>query len=1000
MLSRRDFIKITALTGALATSGFTSKARAAVSPILPDTDKCLEGAGKIPVIGEYDLVVAGGSSRAVAAAAAAAKCGASVFLAAYLPYLGDDVCGAYLFERAKDETLNTALSRRVFSSVNPAPMHVKTVLEDELISNDVAFLYSSYVTDAVTGPDGSPAGVVIANRSGRFAIRCKSIIDATHDGSVSRMFGAEYTDFKAGDMEFSFTVVGNLPKSAPEFVNVREWTKPVNSKGTDYKATTYTFRYPIKADSHSEYVAAEHFIRGKVWDPEQVDSSDRLWYVPQRSLRSRGGFSGCVRSLRQIPESAFQPASVKNVWVLGPAADIDRKSVAHLMRPVQAMFLGELLGEQVGSIAKGLSVPASAMVKCSGKGKAFNYGRISEFKQPLRPSMQKGYVDTPGGALPVLGTYDVVVMGGGTAGANAGYSAAHHGAKTLVLEYLHGLGGLSTLGMIGVYWDGFREGYTALVDKGVYAMAPEDHPRRPKRNGRFPADWKMEYFRRQCLAEGADVWFDVLGCGAVVDAGRVVGVVVATPSGRGVVLSKLVIDSTGSADIAIHAGAGFEYTGKKTLAVQGAGTGIRNLGDYYRNNDWLFVDDTDIWDVSRAYVQAKAKFRGEFDMVKIPQTRERRRIIGDYTVNVYDVMGNRRFVDTISYHRSSFDTHGYITDPLFLLNPPEKRHMIYDADVPLRALLPKGLEGILCTGLGASAHRDAMPVIRMQPCLHNQGYAVGYLAAMAVKEGKTFRQMDMKKIQPHLVEMGTLPARVLKEKDFKGYSSSEMKQAASGVTDNYKGLEILLTQPQECSRLLSRQIVRTTDAEARLILASILCMLGDKTYSSVVADAVRSYAEWDEGWHYTGMGQFGPCLSRLDSLVTALGKSKDTSELKCILDKALQLVPEDVFSHFRAICQSTESMGSRDAVPVLADMLVKPGVRNHYISDFADARRKAVPGTEDTSTREAALKELHIARALYLLGDSDGLAEDVLRRYADGLQGHYARYAQEILASR
>jgi hypothetical protein len=71
-------------------------------------------------------------------------------------------------------------------------------------------------------------------------------------------------------------------------------------------------------------------------------------------------------------------------------------------------------------------------------------------------------------------------MGGGTAGASAGISAAKQGANTLVLEYLHGLGGLSTLGMIGVYWDGFRGGYTAHIDKSVLAMAPKDHPRQEK----------------------------------------------------------------------------------------------------------------------------------------------------------------------------------------------------------------------------------------------------------------------------------------------------------------------------------------------------------------------------------------------------------------------------------------------------------------------------------------------------------------------------------------
>ena len=46
---------------------------------------------------------------------------------------------------------------------------------------------------------------------------------------------------------------------------------------------------------------------------------------------------------------------------------------------------------------------------------------------------------------------------------------------------------------------------------------------------------------------------------------------------------------------------------------------------------------------------------------------------------------------------------------------------------------------------------------------------------------------------------------------------------------------------------------------------------------------------------------------------------------------------------------------------------------------------------------DAALKELHLARALYRCGDQNGMAREVLERYAHGLQGHYARYAYEVL---
>ena len=58
--------------------------------------------------------------------------------------------------------------------------------------------------------------------------------------------------------------------------------------------------------------------------------------------------------------------------------------------------------------------------------------------------------------------------------------------------------------------------------------------------------------------------------------------------------------------------------------------------------------------------------------------------------------------------------------------------------------LPRGLDGILVTGLGVSAHRDAMPVIRMQADVQNQGYACGHAAAMVAKSTATIRNVDLK----------------------------------------------------------------------------------------------------------------------------------------------------------------------------------------------------------------------------------------------------------------
>ena len=91
---------------------------------------------------------------------------------------------------------------------------------------------------------------------------------------------------------------------------------------------------------------------------------------------------------------------------------------------------------------------------------------VREDLDGIRPN-ELGTIHSGSRSLPVLGRYDVVIVGGGTSGAPAGIASAKSGAKTLVIEYLHELGGVGTVGLIGSYWYGLRRGYTAYVDEQV-----------------------------------------------------------------------------------------------------------------------------------------------------------------------------------------------------------------------------------------------------------------------------------------------------------------------------------------------------------------------------------------------------------------------------------------------------------------------------------------------------------------------------------------------------
>ncbi|MBN2311819.1 MAG: FAD-dependent oxidoreductase [Candidatus Hydrogenedentes bacterium] len=634
--------------------------------------------------------------------------------------------------------------------------------------------------------------------------------------------------------------------------------------------------------------------------------------------------------------------------------------------------------------------PPSVRVAAAKPASSAPAGDVAEFLTGLRPIEEVvRAVPSPARSVPVLGEYDVVVIGGGTGGAPAGIGAARDGAKTLVVEYLHGLGGVGTLGLIGKYYYGFREGFTAQIDAGVAGMGTED----ARRAGTWNVEWKMEWFRQELRKSGADIWFGALGCGAFVEDGCVKGVVVATPAGRGVVLAKAVIDSTGNSDVAAAAGAQCTYTDGSHVAVQGTGLPPRTPGTGYTNTDYTLTDETDMVDQWRTLVAAKNRFENGYDLAQIIDSRERRRIVGDFVISPLDIYNGRTYPDTVVYSSSNFDTHGYTVHPLFALKAPDKKAV--GADTPYRSLLPKGLDGILVTGLGISAHRDAMPILRMQPDIQNQGYGVGLAASMAAKQGQGTRAIDLKALQRHLVSIGNLPERVLTDEDSFPVPVDTVKDAVARMANDYDGLGIVLMQPDDALPLLRAAYAAAESDDAKLIYAHTLGMLGDATGASTLIDAVAS-AEWDAGWSFTGGGQFGASISPLDSLIIALAHTRDERALAPIVAKVAKLGPESEFSHHRAVAMALETLADPAGARPLADLLRKHGMMGYAYTAIEDAQRGAQIPDQNTP-RDRSLRELILARALFRCGDYEGLGEAVLKEYEQDLRGHHARHAHAVL---
>ena len=266
---------------------------------------------------------------------------------------------------------------------------------------------------------------------------------------------------------------------------------------------------------------------------------------------------------------------------------------------------------------------------------------------------------------------------------------------------------------------------------------------------------------------------------------------------------------------------------------------------------------------------AKAKFKDSYDMGQLIDTRERRQIQGDFFFSPMDMMLGRTFPDTIVVARSNFDTHGYIVHPMFMIRPPGSGDI--NVRVPWRCLLPRGLEGGDCDGARCqrapgcnSVHSDAARCAEPGVCRR-------FGAAMIVKKGCSSRELDIRQLQKHLVEIGNLPESVLQENDSFPLPKELVAEAVQRVVKNYEGLEIVLSHFDIAQPMLRQALVAAPEKD-RLVYAHILGMMGDGAGAAELAKAVGT-TNWDAGWRYTGMGQFGRSMSPLDSLIIALGRT-------------------------------------------------------------------------------------------------------------------------------
>ncbi|NOY81475.1 MAG: FAD-dependent oxidoreductase [Kiritimatiellaeota bacterium] len=699
------------------------------------------------VLWEGDAIVVGATLPGVCAAVQLTARGLRTCLIESGPVLGREVSGAWLDRVPPDNPVCNRLLRlcreQGGSRGDRVDPFVAALAFDRIVEEaGLPALVRIFPVRTLVDAHNRPRGLEVVGRSGRHLMRAPRIVDATPAHTVARAaLGLPPADPRV-TRRARFAGVGPLP---PAGLDITVLGRPATAIPAVWKGECILSLAPDLPDALPESQAALLTYRCLLDAAAELRSS-------HEAFRGANLVAVAPEFLAEYPDDseALAPLADTALTPLPWGGDLQA-------RIRQAL---DVCTRMPADPSRLRPIPVS-------HGQAPPENRVETCELRTDPARDLETVQLPPATAQLHEPCDVVVAGYGTGGAFAALAAAEHQLKVVALDPAPYPGGMGSAGNIHAYYHGVPGGMQDRLDEQISrrgaAIAADCMGYHPAARAGVLLDHLEQ--KHVTLLPGH------IAIGVVKKGTAVRGVLSVGPDGYHLFPCRIAVDATGDGDLAAAAGAEFAFGREGDGFPQPYSytpTILREGRLWHRNFDAGWVDPTDTLDFSRAHFEGRRRLwdHGPFTqeqhyctLAAILGVRESRFIRGNAMVRFEDFLRGRTWPDAVCEMRAHYDNHAidYGNESAWA-----RRHVTEfglwryhcQGAIPLRTLIPRGLDGLLVACRALSVDHDMHQLARMQRDMQKIGEIAGHTAALSVLTGVEPAELGWDELQTVFAEAG------------------------------------------------------------------------------------------------------------------------------------------------------------------------------------------------------------------------------------------------------